>query len=152
MPVLEQDKFATQIAGECTSGGPKRIAVDDDGKITLAPATLAGMTSLPAGTNNIGKVGHDISGIADNRKVVTTAGTRVALAASTTAKYVIITAETDNTGVIVVGGATVVATLATRRGTPLNPGETCGLPCDNLADVYIDATVSGDGVTFTYLT
>jgi len=114
-------------------------------------ALLTGIV-LAAGTNNIGKVGHDISGIADNRKVVTTAGTRVALAASTTAKYVIITAETDNTGVIVVGGATVVATLATRRGTPLNPGETCGLPCDNLADVYIDATVSGDGVTFTYLT
>ena len=89
--------------------------------------------------------------IGDNRKVVTTAGTRVALAASTLVKTVIITAETDNTGDVVVGGATVEAALATRQGTPLDPGDSIILNIDDLADIYLDSAVSGDGVTFTYL-
>ena len=93
-----------------------------------------------------------LTGIVDGRKVVTTAGTRVTLAASTACKKVIITAETDNTGLIVVGGTTVVATLATRQGTPLYPGETLEIDIDNLTDVNLDSTVSGDGVTFTYFT
>lgn len=89
--------------------------------------------------------------IGDGRKVVTTAGTRVTLASSTACKQVAITAETDNTGLIVVGGSTVVATLATRQGVPLNPGDTITLDIDNLADINLDSTVSGDGVTFLYL-
>jgi hypothetical protein len=93
-----------------------------------------------------------ITGIGDDRKVVTTAGTRVALASSTACKQVVITAETDNTGIIVVGGSTVVASLATRRGIPLYPGDTISLEIDNLADVNLDSTVNGDGVTFAYFT
>ena len=89
--------------------------------------------------------------IGDGRKVVTTAGTRVTLASSTACKQVAITAETDNTGIVVVGGSTVVATLATRQGVPLNPGDTITLDIDNLADINLDSTVSGDGVTFLYL-
>ena len=88
--------------------------------------------------------------IDSGRKVVTTAGTRVALAASTRCRRVEITAETDNTGVIVVGGSGVVATQATRNGTPLNPGDTMTIEIDDLAKVYLDSTVNGDGVTFNY--
>ena len=105
---------------------------------------------LAAGTNAIGLVGHDITSIGDGRKVVAAAGTRLALATSTACKGVIINAETDNTGLIVVGGATVVAALATRQGTPLQAGDSIVLEIDDLADVYIDSTVTGDGVTFTY--
>ena len=90
--------------------------------------------------------------IGDGRKVVTTAGEREALASSTPATIVIITAETDNTGYVVVGGATVVAALATRQGIPLNAGDSVTLEIDNLADVYLDVTISGEGVTFLYLT
>ena len=93
-----------------------------------------------------------VTGIADGRKVVTTATTRVQLAASTSCKQVIITAETDNTGIIAVGGSTVVAALATRTGVPLNPGDSVALEIDNLADIWLDSTVSGDGVTFVYFT
>ena len=92
------------------------------------------------------------SGISNGRKVVTTAGTAVTLASSTTCRKVDITAETDNTGVIVVGGSTVVAALATRQGTPLNAGDTLSVFITNLSSVYLDSTVSGDGVTFTYYT
>ena len=96
-------------------------------------------------------IGHDKTGIKHGRKIVATAGTDEALATSTVAKVVIITAETDNTGVIAVGAAGVDAVLATRTGTPLLAGDSVTLEIDNLADVYIDATVSGDGVTYSYL-
>lgn len=120
-----------------------------DTAYVVKPVDAAGN---PVGGTAGGGIGHNITGISDDRKVVATAGTREALAASTPAKYVVITAETDNTGVVVVGGTTVVAALATRRGTPLDPGDTLTLEVDNLNDVNLDSTVSGDGVTFTYLT
>lgn len=92
------------------------------------------------------------SGIGNGRKVVTTAGTAVVLATSTTCRKVDITAETDNTGVIVIGGSSVIAALATRQGTPLNAGDTLSVFITNLATVYLDSTVSGDGVTYNYYT
>lgn len=88
--------------------------------------------------------------IADNRKIVTTAGTAVVLASTTAIKRVYVQAETDNTGIIVIGASTVVASQATRRGIALNPGDSIVIDIDDLADVYIDSTVNGDGVTFTY--
>ena len=95
-------------------------------------------------------VGHNTTGLGDNRKTVASAGTAEALAGSTAIKWVIVTAETDNTGIVVVGGSTVVAALATRRGVPLAAGDSVTLTIDNLADVFVDATVSTDGVTFVY--
>jgi hypothetical protein len=89
----------------------------------------------------------------DGRKVVTTAGTAEAVGTAITGgiSEVIVTAETDNTGVIVVGGSTVVAALATRRGTPLLSGESIVMKVHNISEVYIDATVTGDGVTYQYV-
>ena len=92
------------------------------------------------------------TGLGDGRKTVTAAATAEALAASTPAIYVVVTALVGNTGIVVVGGSTVVAAAATRRGTPLSPGQSMGLPVDDLADVYLDVTVSGEGVSYTYLT
>lgn len=96
--------------------------------------------------------GNDLTttGLNTGRKVVTTAGTAVALATSTTCKWVQITAETDNTDLIVVGDSGVIASLSTREGTPLDAGDTLTIPIDNLADVYIDSLVNGEGVTFLY--
>lgn len=89
--------------------------------------------------------------LGDGRKTVATTGTELQLTSTPTRiRSLIITAETDNTGVIVVGGSTVVADLATRRGTPLNAGESVSLDVDDLSKVWIDTTVNGDGVTFTY--
>lgn len=90
----------------------------------------------------------------DGRKVVAAAGTAEKLAASTAIRSVTITAETDNTGIVVVGDDTVVAALATRRGTPLNAGDSMTLEAardavDDLNQVWLDATVSGDGVTYS---
>ncbi|MFA4973649.1 MAG: hypothetical protein WC683_13645 [bacterium] len=137
------------------SGDSKPTSVPNGSTFLETDTGVAYITS-DGGANwtvfTIGQVGHNVSAIADNRKVVATAGTRETLAASTSAKFVVITAETDNTGVVVVGGSTVVAALGTRRGKPLNAGESLGFPLDNLADVYLDVTVNGDGVTYVYLT
>ena len=91
---------------------------------------------------------HDIT---DGRATVTAAATAEALSAtSLVVDYIIITAETNNTGVMAVGASTVVATVNTRRGTPLNAGDSMTLDTVDLAEVYLDATVSGDGVTYLY--
>ena len=109
--------------------------------------------SIASGTNVIGKVGHDKTGIGHGVKVVTTAGTDVPLVASSTpAKVVILQAQTDNTGAIAAGATGVDATIATGDGIILYAGDSMALEVDDLADVYIDAIVSGEGVRFVYLT
>ena len=88
--------------------------------------------------------------ISEGRTVVTTAGTAVVLSSTNieNLQWVVIVAETDNTGVITVGGSAVVGALATRKGTPLAAGDSITLPVNNLSDVYLDTTVNGDGVTY----
>ena len=95
-------------------------------------------------------VGHDTTGTADGRKVISSAGTAEALATSTAAKWVIVSAETDNTNPVTVGGATVVGALATRRGTPLFPGDSVSYLIDDLDEVFVDVITSGEGVTFAF--
>ena len=116
-----------------------KVTYGVDGSFTLvSPSNPFPVTMTSANTT-----------VTDGRKVVTTAGTRVALATSTACKEVVITAETDNTGIVVVGAAaTVIAAIATRTGVPLSAGDSVVLQTDNLADLGLDSTVSGDGVTY----
>lgn len=88
-------------------------------------------------------IGHGV-------KVVASAGTDEALATSKNAKWVVIQAQTDNTGLIAVGSSGVDATEATGTGAALAAGDSVTIPVDDLASVYIDATVSGEGVRYTY--
>jgi len=85
------------------------------------------------------------------RKVVTTAGTRVAISATTsTFADCDFQAEENNTGDIAIGGVGVVAALATRTGILLTPGTSWrpGYPGD-LDAIYIDSEVNGDGIHYT---
>lgn len=85
--------------------------------------------------------------IGDDSQTVTTAGTRVQLSTSTLPiKYVIITAKEANTGTIWIGGSTIAA----GRGRPLVALQSERLEIDYLTKVYIDSTVDGEGVTYTY--
>ncbi len=123
------------------------------GPVTVTgPLTDAQLRATPVPISGSVTVASSITGILTGRTVVTTAGTRVVLASSTVCKYVIITAETDNTGTIVVGGTSVVAALATRQGTPLFASQSVGFEIDDLSDVNLDSTVNGDGVTYSYFT
>lgn len=110
------------------------------------------VAALPTGTNAIGRTGHDITGIGHGVKTVTSAGTDEALAGSTACKRVTIQAQTDNTSAIAIGGSGVDATVATGTGILLYPGDVFELEIDNLADIYVDALVNGEGVRYAYFT
>ena len=136
------------------SSGTANVASDDVGGVQFQNVKIDiggnGLSVPLSSTNRLPvSVTSANTTVTDGRTVVTTATTRVPLASSTACKEVIITAETDNTGIVVVGAAaTVVAALATRRGIPLNAGDSIVLQTDNLADIGLDSTVSTDGVTY----
>lgn len=118
------------------------LTVDATGQGDV-PVTLAGEEVT---------INHAITNIAHGVKTITSAGTDEALASSTACKKVVIQAQTDNTGWIAVGASGVDATEATGTGVLLGAGDSFELEIDNLSDVYIDATVSGEGVRYTYFT
>jgi len=90
--------------------------------------------------------------LGDGTAKVATPGTAVQLTSSSTpCREVHVSAFSENAGVLVVGGSTVVATAGSRRGRTLAPGETVVL---NVADVnllWIDALNANDGVSYAYL-
>lgn len=147
-----------QVTLENTGANSTPVVVDlgANNDVTVTSGTITAVTAitnaLPAGTNAIGKTGHDITGIGHGVTTVTTAGTDVALAASTVCKKVIIQSQTDNTGLIAIGTSGVDATIATGTGVLLYPGDAIEIEIDNLADVYLDSTVNGEGVRYTYFT
>ncbi len=94
----------------------------------------------------------------DGNQTIAAAGTRVRLAeqATTTIKSIIVQALSNNTGVVVVGGSDVVAAVGahgapTQKGIALTAGQSVAIDTDDVADVYLDATVSGDGVAWLAL-
>lgn len=84
------------------------------------------------------------------RKVTASAGTAVALAASTACKWVLVSALTANTQQVNVGLTGVVAASGTSTGVPLLPGASVLLPVANVSTVFVDSRVSGEGVSFVY--
>lgn len=90
-------------------------------------------------------------GIGNGRKVVASAGTAEKLANATKCTQVLITAETDNTGIIAVGNSSVVAALTGRTGAPLNAGDSIVIPTVDLDQIWLDTTVNGDGVTYFWV-
>lgn len=89
------------------------------------------------------------SSIGDGTATLTTAGTAVQLSSQACSK-VFIQAHESNTGTIVVGGSTVVAALAGRRGKTLFATQGDWFYVSNMNLLYIDSTVSGDKITFYY--
>lgn len=86
------------------------------------------------------------------RKAVAAGGTAEALGASQRINSIIVTAFTNNTNPVTVGGSTVVGALATRKGTPLAAGASVRFDkgdVDDLADIYVDVVTNAEGVTYT---
>lgn len=100
----------------------------------------------------MGLLDHPASTIGGGRKVVTTAGTQVPLISTVAStNWIIIQAESDNTGLIAVGDSSVDATVTSQtNGVLLAACESLVLPLSDAKAVYIDSTVSGDGVTYLY--
>jgi hypothetical protein len=90
------------------------------------------------------------SRLLNGRKVVTTAGTRVRITTTPTSIVSIcVTALSTNTGIIVLGGNTVVAAAGTRAGTPLQANESVTYNLGDLAEIYLDSTVDGEGISYS---
>ena len=143
---------SVNVAGGVYQSGTPGTLADNDAGAILLNSTSGQMVELMASTAAIGKVDHSITGGADGVTLVSTAGTDVVLASSTTCKKVDIQAQTDNTGLIAVGFTGVDATEATGTGIILESGDTYSLEINNLNLIYIDSTVSGEGVRYTYYT
>lgn len=91
------------------------------------------------------------STIGDGRKTVATAGTAEALVGSATpAKKVEIQALFSNTQRLAVGASTVDETAGSERGTILLPGSSFTLYLEDLADIFVDVNVNGEGVSYTF--
>lgn len=145
------------------TGDPVHVVVDSGGGTGASEATLAEISA---------RLGDDVASPAANtlgarlkalvdvltppttggvgRKVVAAAGTDEALAASTVCRWVIVTAETDNTGLISVGPGAVAAEATAQTGTILAAGDSAMFPVGNLSLLRVDATVTGDGVAYSY--
>lgn len=96
-------------------------------------------------------VDNPVGSLGQGRQTVKEGGKPVRLTEATTqCNWVMVIAETDNTGIITVGGSGVVAKLEERKGLPLEKGDTTTIPINDAAQVFIDTTVNGDGVTFIY--
>lgn len=89
--------------------------------------------------------------IGDGVKTVAAAGTAEALSASARrVQWLVIQAQSDNTNLVAIGASGVLATEATGDGILLEPGEKISLYSVDIADIFVDALVSGEGVRFFY--
>jgi hypothetical protein len=154
---LTETAPATDTASSGINGRLQRVAQRISALIALLPTGLGQGTMaqslkvVVASDQSALKMDHTTTGIGHGVRTVGTPGTAVALVAvSTPAKWVMVQAQTDNTGGIAVGGSGVLATVATGTGLYLAAGDSLPLAVDNLADVFIDATVATDGVRFIY--
>jgi len=137
------------IGGTTALGAIQEILVDSDGGLQVD------VTSISAGTNVIGKVGHDITGLAsdDNPTVGTSAEQLITdgVDGATACKRVDIMAHPSNTGYIWVGDS-AVSVDGLNGGIRLSPGDFYSMDIDNTGDIYVIATVDTENVCYNYFT
>lgn len=86
----------------------------------------------------------------DGRKVVTTAGIAERLVASSLPVAWVDIQALRNTQYIAVGTSTVVVAVGIERGTILGPEVPVRYENIDLYDIWLDAEIDGEGVSFTY--
>ena len=143
LPVLMVDGKGKPMAFPGSSGGKADYFTIKDIR------TSSGASVIDQDEGGIKIIEPSRGSVGDNRRVVTTAGTRVQLDAQA-CKRIFVQAESDNTGIIVVGGSTVVAAAGSERGILLFPTNGQWFNINNANLLYIDSTVNGDGVSLFY--
>lgn len=131
--------YGDPVASQYTTGGTPNAA-------------LAARDLLRAGAAYVQETTHAITGVTSFRKTSTTPGTAVAIAATTACLKVTIQALESNTDAIALGDVNTFAAMATQRGIVLYGRESVEWEVDNLADIFLDVRVSGEGVTVVYWT
>jgi len=131
--VTNADATASAIPVAGNTVGVSDVALpvaDANVKAAIAASSIALPTTIVGGTKN-----------------VTLAGTRVCIVlASTPSKSVSIRANAANTGFIYVGGVTV----SSANGIALAANDQTEFNIANLDVVYIDSSLDGEGVGYTY--
>lgn len=137
---ISDDQAATRSGVEALAAFGQDVMAN-----SFSVAIASNQSTVPVTPTAPSTIGHGV-------RTVTTAGTDVQLSATTVpCKKVLIQAQTDNTGWIAVGAIGVDATEATGTGSLLAAGDADELEIDNLNKIYIDATVSGEGVRYRYV-
>jgi hypothetical protein len=135
------DSNITEIGGSPITLGQKTMA-------NSLPITIASdQSALPvsqSGSWSVTTTSAAPTTIYNGRKAVTTAGVRVSLASSQAIKSVAIKALVGNTGFIYVGDSAV----ASSNGFQLSAGDTVSLDISNLATIFLDSSVNGEGVSY----
>lgn len=149
-------RIAQRITSLITALGSPFQAGGSIGNTTFASTQSGTWTVQPGNTANTTAWKVDGSAVTQpisiasptliyhNKKTVTTAGNRVALASSQAVRSVCIKALITNTGYIYVGDSS----LSSTNGFQLLAGDTVSLDISNLNTIYIDSSVSGEGVTY----
>lgn len=90
--------------------------------------------------------------IKGDRKVVVTAGTALVLSATPVpVDYLVITPLHSNTGVVAVAGAEAKATAGSEKGwIAVKDSNPLVLHNIDLSQIYVDASVNGEGISYVY--
>lgn len=106
------------------------------------------VAALPAGTNAIGTVGHDITAMTSSKN--TSVGTSIEdlHLSNIVCKRIDMMASPSNTGYIWVGGANT----AEGSGIRLAPGDFYSVDCNNTDDIQVVATVNNEDISYTIFT
>lgn len=126
---------------------------DNAGVLQVQPAGVVavsdgGSTLTVDGTVDVASAGDQAGTLTNGRRTVTTPGTAVALASSATCAWVSVSALPSNTGKVVIGGIGVLATPGSETGLVLAPGGSLTVPVADIAAVFVDAVVPGEGVSY----
>ena len=136
--VNDEDKLRPQAVIVVDQNG-KPVTFGAGGQIVIPMSQGRGVTPPP-------------TVLGSGRKTVTTPGTAEKLiSAITVCRKVILTAPVNNGGEIYVGDSSVSAVASSQKGLLLLPTGSATIDIDDVSKVWIDATVAGEGVTFTYL-
>lgn len=94
--------------------------------------------------------GEPVSGGVENRKTVAVPGTPERVSnTDNPCSWVVLSAESDNAGVIAWGFSNAVrATPGGQVGGLLSAGQSVSVPVNMASLLWIDAAVAGDGVSF----
>lgn len=118
------------------------------GKAGVVTAVLGEGPEPLLNLSALGAVPSAVAGttiLATGKVTVATAGTRVALEASSTpCSSLCVHALSSNTGLIYLGNSTVAAA----NGYQLGPGDAVALDISDVSTAFIDSAVNGEGVTF----
>ena len=118
--------------------GISRIIMDADGELATVTSNRLDVNAHVPDASRHSTIGHG-----KNDAVGTTVE---ALTTSTACKHVDIMAAIANTGIIYVGGSGVAA----NTGIALYPGDVYSVDIDDLADIYVLASVDNEDVQWVY--